>query len=146
MGFTSKECAWSQTSMKVLKRTVIGTRGWSFKYGIDKELLYAAGPTPIDIQSGNEKPEGSIKILKYELDMLEDASQLAGYKSILHVPHQLILITCAFKKLPTDPIRIIEAAGVGLLEWEVAQDQNAKFTEVTIPFIAIDITARKGGV
>jgi hypothetical protein len=30
------------------------------------------------------------------------------------------------------------------MEWEVAMEQNAKFTDVTIPFIALDIMARKG--
>lgn len=144
MPFDSKECAWAQTNLKILTRTVVGSRGFNFKYGIEKELLYAAGSMPIGIQEGNEKPEGSIKILKFELDLLQDAAQLAGYKSILHVPHTAILITCSFKKDPTDTIRIIEALGVGLGEWEVAMEQNAKFAEVTMPWIALDMNVRKG--
>ena len=145
MPFDSKECAWAQTSLKILSRTVTGRRGFAFKYGIDKELLYAGGSMPIGIQNGNEKPEGNIKILKFELDMLNDAAQLVGYKSIIHVPHTAILITCSFKKDITDVLRIIEASGVGLMEWEVAQEQNAKFTDITIPFIALDVTVRKAG-
>jgi len=58
--------------------------------------------------------------------------------------HTAILITCSFKKDVTDTLRIIEAAGVGLMEWEVSQEQNAKKTEITIPFIALDMTVRKG--
>jgi hypothetical protein len=144
MPFDSKECAWAQTKIKILTRTVVGIRGFSFKYNIEKEHLFAAGSMPIGIQDGNEKPEGNIKLLKFELDMLNDAAQLAGYKSIIHVPHTLILITCSFKKDISDTLRIIEATGVGLMEWDISMEQNAKMTEITMPFICLDMTMRKG--
>lgn len=144
MPFDSKECAWAQTKIKILTRTVVGIRGFSFKYNIDKEHLFAAGSMPIGIQTGNEKPEGNIKLLKFELDLLQDAAQLAGFKSILHVPHTAILITCSYKKDPTDTLRIIEASGVGLTETDYAMEQNAKMTEITMPFICLDMTIRKG--
>ena len=142
--FDTSECSWSHTSIKLLGRTLTGLRGFSFKKGIEKEHLYAAGDEPIDIQSGNKKPEGSLKILKYEYDLLQDAAQAAGYDDILDVPHTLISVTCAFKKRLSDPIRIMEAQGVGFTEWDVNLEQNAKMTEVSLPFLAIKVTARKG--
>jgi|ERR1035437_1655448 hypothetical protein len=142
--FTTKECAWAQTSLRLLSRTIIGAQGFEFDIDIDKEHLFAAGSKPIDIQSGNEKPTGNIKILKFELDQLNDAAQLAGFDNIAKVPHELILITCAFKKLPTDPIRIVEAAGVAFTKVNTGMAQNAKMTEVTLPFLAMDISFRKG--
>jgi hypothetical protein len=142
--FTTEECAWSQTSVRILGSTIKGLRGFSFKKGIEKEHLYAAGDDPIDIQSGNKKPEGSLKVLKYEFDKLNDAAQAAGYQDITEVPHELILITCAYKKKATDPMRVCEAAGVGFMEYEVAMEQNAKMTEISLPFLAIKVTVRKG--
>ena len=142
--YDTSECSWSHTSIKLLGRTLTGLRGFSFKKGIEKEHLYAAGSNPIDIQSGNIKPEGSLKMLKHEYDMLQDAAQKAGYNDILEVPHSLISITCAFKKKPTDTIRVMEAQGVGFTEWDVAQEQNAKMAEVSLPFLAIKVNARKG--
>jgi hypothetical protein len=142
--FNTSECAWSHTSVKLLGRTISGLRGFSFKKGIEKEHLYAAGSEPIDIQSGNKKPEGSLKMLKYEFDLLNDAAQAAGYDDILEVPHEAITVTCAFKKRSTDVIRIIEAQGVAFTEYEAALEQNAKLTEVNLPFLAIKNTIRKG--
>jgi hypothetical protein len=139
--FTTKECAWSNTKLTVLSRTIIGARGFEFNKEIEKEHLYAAGSDPIDIQSGNKKPDGNIKILKFELDLLNDAAQAdaAGYEDITEVPHPLILITCQYKKNLTDPIRTIVATGVAFTKMAVAMEQNAKMTEVTLPFICMRI-------
>lgn len=142
--FDTAECSWSHVSVKLLGRTLTGLRGFSFKKGIEKEHLYAAGPNPIDIQSGNAKPEGSLKMLKMEFDLLNDAAQAAGYDDILEVPHTAVVITCAYKKRPQDPIRIVEAQGVGFTEYELALEQNAKNSEISLPFISIKNTVRKG--
>jgi hypothetical protein len=142
--FDTAECSWSHTSIKMLGRTLTGLRGFSFKKGIEKEHLYAAGSDPVDIQSGNKKPEGSLKVLKFELDLLNDAAQDAGYEDIAEVPHTLITITCAYKKRPTDPIRIVEAQGVAFTDLEIAMEQNAKMTEVSLPFLSMKNTVRKG--
>jgi hypothetical protein len=142
--FDTLECSWSKVSVKLLGRTLTGLRGFSFKKGIEKEHLYAAGSDPIDIQSGNKKPEGSLKVLKYEFDMMNDAAQAAGYDDILEVPHSAVVITCAYKKNPNDPIRIIEAQGVAFSEYDVNMEQNGKMTEISLPFLAIKNTVRKG--
>lgn len=137
--FTTKECAWSNTTVTVLGAKLVGIRGFEFKKSVEKEHLYAGGDDPIDIQSGNRKPEGSIKILKFELDKLNDAAQVATYEDVTEVPHPLILITCQYKKNLTDPIRTIVASGVAFTEMAVAMEQNAKMTEVSLPFICMRI-------
>lgn len=142
--FDTAECSWSNVSVKLLGRTLTGLRGFSFKKGIEKEHLYAAGSNPIDIQTGNVKPEGSLKMLKYEFDLLNDAAQAAGYDDILEVPHSAVVITCAYKKRAGDPIRIIESQGVAFTEYEAALEQNAKNSEISLPFLAIKNTVRKG--
>ena len=144
MAFTTNECDWSQVSMKIFGTTIVGLRGFSFKNSIEKEHLFAAGSKPISIQNGNEKPEGSLKLLKFEIDKLNDAAQAARFASFLHVPYELCVITCAFKRTKVSPMYIIEAIGVGFTESEVAMDQGAKFSEATVPFLAMNITLRKG--
>lgn len=134
--FSTKECAWSQTSMKLLGRTIVGLRGFEFKLSFEKELLFAAGNVAIDIQEGNESSSGNISALKYEVDLLNDAALAAGYKSILHVPHILISCTCQFKKTATSASRIIEVPTLAFTDLTYAMQQNAKMTEVPLPWIA----------
>ncbi|MFT3750965.1 MAG: hypothetical protein QM768_21810 [Agriterribacter sp.] len=144
MAFTTLECDWSQVSMKILKSTIVGLRAFSFDFEIDKEHLFAAGSKPISIQSGNEKPTGSLKLLKFEIDKLNDAAQVAGFKTILHVPYELVSITCAFKRTVGAPMYIIDALGVGFQKLGVAMEQGAKFSESDVPFLAMDFLLRRG--
>lgn len=142
--FSTEECAWSQTSVKLLGRTIKGIRGFEFKNDNEKEHLYAAGKKPIDIQEGNEKPEGNLKLLKYEVDLLNDAAQLAGFSSIATVPHDGISITCNYKKTIASEIRTVQAFGVAFGGVGFAMEQNAKMTEVTLAFLAMEIIFKKG--
>jgi hypothetical protein len=137
--FSTKECAWAHVSVTLLGRTIVGLRGFEFKKTIEKEHLYGAGDKPIDIQSGNQKFEGNLKLLKFEVDMLNDAAVNAKYADILDVPHDQIVITCDFKKKDSDTTRTITVSGVAFNELTTAMEQNAKMTEVTLPFLAMNI-------
>jgi hypothetical protein len=146
MAFSTKECAWAQTSLKLLGSTIIGIRGFEFKKSFEKELIFAAGDEAIDITSGNKSVSGSITMLKFEIDKLNEAAQAALYEDITEVPHPLILITCSFKLTPTSPIQIIETPlGVAFTDITIAMQQNAKMTEVPLPFIAQKMTMRRSG-
>lgn len=147
MAFSTKECAWAQVSMKLLGANITGIRGFEFKEMVEKELIFAAGQVAIDITEGNESASGSLTLLKYEFDKLTDAAQLAGYSSLLKVPHPVILVTCAFKLNATTPVRIIETPfGLAFTDYTVSQQQNAKMTEVNLPWIAPRLTLRAGNV
>lgn len=135
MGFNTKECAWAQTKIKFLGRTIVGLRGFDFKKSVEKEHLYAAGDEPIDIQSGNKKPDGNLELLKFEVDQLNDAAQAAGFADITEVPHPAVVITCTYQKNAGDPIKTITAFGVAFTDISFAMKQNAKMTECTLPFI-----------
>lgn len=137
MGFSTKECAWHQTSMKVMGRTIIGIRGFELNKNVEKEYLYGAGDEPIDIQSGNKSYPGNLKLLKYEVDAMNDAAVTAGYEDITQVPHEAVVITCIYKKNPTDTARSITASGVSFTEIRNAMEQNGKMTEITIPFLSM---------
>ena len=140
MDFSTQECAWQNVTIVFLGRKITGLRGFEFKKSIEKEHLYGAGSEPLDIQQGNKKYEGNIKLLKYELDLLNDAAIDAGFEDISEVDHPLITVICQYKKLLSDKTRYISAVGMAFTEISAAMEQNAKMTEVTLPFIAMKIS------
>lgn len=139
VNITSDECAWSHFEIKILNRTIKGLRGFGFKKEVEKEHLYGAGDEPIDIQSGNKKGSGTVKVLGFEADLMNKAARDAGYEDITDVPHEAIVITCSYKKRATDPIKTYIASGAAFSESGVDLEQNAKMREITLPYIAMNV-------
>lgn len=137
--FKTQDCAWSNIKLTLLGRTLTGLRGFETKKSIEKEHVYASGDEPVDIQSGNKKYEGSLKLLKYEVDLLNEAALNAGFADITEVPHTLITSTIEFKKELLGTIRTIAIIGIAFTELPSNMEQNAKMNEVTLPFIAMRI-------
>lgn len=140
MNIRSKECAWHQSELKILGRTMTGLRGWEVKKSVEKEQLYGAGQNAIDITEGNVKVEGNIKVLGYEADALNKAAQLAGYDDITSVPHELIVMNIKLQKTLADKPVNIAVRGIAFTENGDAMEQGAKNREITLPFIAMDVT------
>jgi hypothetical protein len=139
VNISSSECAWSHFEIKILTRTIKGLRGFGFKKEVEKEHLYGAGDEAIDIQSGNKKSSGSIKVLGFEADAMNKAARLAGFEDITEVPHEAIVITCSYRKRLIDPISTYIASGVAFTESGVDLEQNAKFREITLPYLAMNV-------
>lgn len=139
MSLNTKECAWSQTKVTLLGHTFVGIRGFEYKKATAKEAIYGAGKKPIDIQEGNESFDGNLKLLKYEVDKLNDAAFAAGYGDILGVPHHLVTISVSYKRHATDPMRTAQVIGVAFTELPISMEQGATMTEVTIPWVAMDV-------
>jgi hypothetical protein len=137
MSFSTKECAWAQTSMKLLGRTVVGIRGFEFEKNVEKEYIHGAGDNPIDIQAGNKTYPASIKLLKYEVDAMNDAAVTAGYADITEIPHEAITITCMYRRNAADAPRTIIASGCAFTNLKVAMEQAAKMTEITLPMLVM---------
>jgi hypothetical protein len=142
VNITTSECAWSHFEVKVLGRVIKGLRGFSFKKTVEKEHLYGAGDDPLDIITGNKKYEGNIKLLGFEVDALNKAAGIAQFGDITEVPHELIVITCSYKRRITDSVKTYTATGVAFTENGVDLEQNAKHREITLPFIAMNIDFR----
>jgi hypothetical protein len=136
----SDECAWSKFEVKMLGRVIRGLRGFELKKTVEKEYVYGAGDDPLDINTGNKKYEGNVKVLGFESDALDKAAQNAGYDDITEVPHEFIVITISYKKRKTDPITTRTAVGVAFTETGISLEQNAKNRETTLPFIAMNIS------
>ncbi len=135
----SSECAWHQSEVKVFGRVVRGLRGWEVKKTYEKEHLYGAGKKPIDITEGNEKYEGSIKVLGFELDAMNAAAQAAGFEDIGDVPHEAIIMTIKLQKTKLDRKTMITVTGMSFSEVSNAMEQGAKMREVTLPYLAMDV-------
>ncbi len=136
---TSSECAWANFEIKMLGRTIKGLRGFGFKKEVEKEHLYGSGDESLDIQTGNKKSTGNIKVLGFELDLMNKTARDAGYDDITDVPHEAIVITCSYRKRAVDPIKTYIASGVGFTEAGTDLEQNAKFREVTLPYLAMNV-------
>lgn len=139
MDIKSDDFAWANITMTVLGRKLTGLRGFEMSKKVEKEHVYASGNEPVDIADGNKSYTGNLKLLKHELDKLNDAALAAGYADISEVPHTVITITMEYKKLVTSTRRIVTAIGVGFTEMTVGMEQGAKMTEVTLPFLAMRI-------
>lgn len=139
VNITSDECAWSSFEIQILGRTIKGLRGFGFKKEVEKEHLYGAGDEAIDIMSGNKKGSGSIKVLGFEADKMNKAARDAGFDDITEVPHEAIVITCSYRRRKIDPIKTYVASGVAFTESGVDLEQNAKFREITLPYLAMNV-------
>ncbi|WP_121812794.1 hypothetical protein [Mucilaginibacter kameinonensis] len=135
----SQELEWKHAQLAVLGVTIRGLRGFKYKKSTDSEHLHAAGDEAVGIQSGNKKVDGSIKLLKSEIDRLNTAAREAGYDDFGDVPYQLVVATFNYKvafgrKQETDII-----SGIKFTEWEKAMEQGAKMMEVDVPFLALGV-------
>lgn len=135
----SSECAWAHLEVKVLGRVIKGLRGFSAKKSKELEELYGSGVEPLDLQEGNKKYEGNIKLLGFEVDALDAAAQKAGYDDITEVPHEFIVMTFKFQKTKLDKKTFLTVTGAGFYEKDEAMEQNAKMREITLPYKAMNI-------
>ncbi len=135
----SSECAWHHIEVRLLGRSLRGSRGFEYKKTTEKEHIYGSGNNPIDINEGNKKVEGSIKVLGFERDALKREAQLAGYSDITEVPHEAIVIVFTYKKSKLDPVMVETVRGVAFTEDSSSMEQGAKMREITLPFIAMDL-------
>jgi len=139
MDFSTNDCSWSKITITLLGRKITGLRGFEVKETVEKEHVYAAGDEPVDIQSGNAKYEGSFKMLKYEVDLLNDAALAAGFSSIVRVPHTAIAATIEYKKNLIDKTRTTSVFGIAFTESPEGMEQNAKMHEITLPYLAMRV-------
>ncbi len=135
----SSECAWKHGELILLGRRINGLRGFELKKTVEKEHLYGTGQNPLDIQEGNIKCEGSIKVLGFELDAMNRAAMMAGYSDITEVPHEAIVMTVKLQKSVAEQKTVFNVRGIAFTEAANSMEQNAKMREVTLPFLAMDI-------
>ena len=137
--YNAQEVAWLDQSVRMFGSKIIGLREVKGKFETEDEALYGSGNQVLGIQTGNEKLTGSIKLLKNDFDKLNDAAKLAGYKNLTYVPYQLITITVNYKLAYGRPMRTDTYSGVKIGGYEKGMAQNAKFMEIELPFLYMDL-------
>ena len=85
------------------------------------------------------KCEGNFKVLGFERDALNKAAQLAGFDDITAVPHEAIIAQISYQKTKLDKKTTVQVIGCSFTEVGGAMEQGAKMSEVTLPWLAMDI-------
>ena len=108
-------------------------RGISWKRKIEREAIKAKGRKPIAIQSGNIDVDGEITLLKSGYDKLAKA----GGGSVLGLNISLLL---SYGN-PTEGNAMTTKRITGVRFTEEGEDwkQGDKFTEVKLPYLALDV-------
>lgn len=134
ININGREYEWGDLSLILGGRDIARFRGLKYSEKIEREALYAKGRKPISIQSGNESFEGEIKILRSEYDALVKA----GNGSI----KGLCLDALAVYGDPFSGNNMITDRIESLRFTEASKEfnQGDKFQEITLPFIALNIT------
>ena len=127
-----KEAEWADMKVAIDGRTVTGIRNVSYKKAWEDEPLYGAGSDPIGIQSGNKTYEGSLKLLKNELDALNLAAKTIGYDDISDGPN--LGITIAYMPKSGRILKTDTLMGCKIGEISRSLEQGAKFMEIDLPF------------
>ena len=133
--FNSAEYAFCDISVIVLGKKIGGLRGIKYKEAMEKEAVYGAGNEPRGIQRGNKTYEGELTLLQSEVEAMTQAAG-AG-KSIVDMSGVDIVIVYQPKGggvLVTDIVKYAE-----FTEVEKGMNQNDKFAEISLPFIALGI-------
>lgn len=135
MSFNSAEYSWSDVKVVMLGKPIGGLRGVKYKKTQEKEVIYGAGNQPRAIQRGNKSYEGEIVLLQSELEALNRAA--GEGKDLTDLRDVNIVVAYAPEQglpLVTDVILNVEFS-----EFEKGMSQGDKFSEHTLPFIALGL-------
>lgn len=137
--FDSREFEFADVKVIMLGVELTGLRGLTYKKSQEKEAVYGSGNEPKAIQRGNKTYDGTLMVLKSDFDALNRAAVAAGYEDIVDVPGNLIDITCVYQKPGTASLATTRVLSVDFTEYEDGMQQNDKFKEVSLPFLALRI-------
>ena len=133
--FNSADVAWANISVVIAGRPVVGIRGVRYKKTQEKELLYAAGNAPLGIQHGNIAYEGEIKLLKTEYDVLKDTAKQQN-TDLLSLTGDIVI---TYTRTGVNAVRTDRIKNFEFKEFEKSMEQNAKFMEITLPIIFLNL-------
>lgn len=132
--FDSKEFEWSDITLILGGRDVVGMR--SVKYGEtqEKEAVYAKGNKPRTIQRGNKAYAGEFSALQSELETLRAASPTKSINDL-----RLDAVVGYGNPSNGDALVFDKVIGIEFTADEKELKQGDKFMEVKLPFIALEV-------
>jgi hypothetical protein len=131
MSFNSREYEFSDTTVIVGGKDLLGLRGVEYTEKVEREVVYGKGGKPKAIQSGNFSYEGNVTMLQSDYEALV----VAGKGSVLSLS---IDISCTYGN-PPDILKTDRMVGCRFTEAKKGTKQGDKFQEITLPFICLDI-------
>lgn len=132
--FNSEEFAWSDVNVILLGKNIAGLLAINYKKSQSKEHRYARGSEPTGFKRGNKKYEGSITILKSELEALKDASPDGDILELRNLD-----IVFSYGDTETGVIKTDVAKFCEFTESEEAMKQGDTNGEYELPFICLRI-------
>jgi len=131
MAFNSDEYGWSDLSLVMLGRPVIGLRGVRYKESQEKSNIYATGKRPISRGRGNVEYEGEIRVLHSELRaLLQSAGNASSLLDIEPFDITIVYGVSQVATSSTDQLIYCE-----FLEVEIDITQGDQMTEITLPIV-----------
>lgn len=135
MSFSTQQYAFKDLKIVLLGRTLVGFQGIKYKVATDKEPVFGRGNKALAIQSGNERVEGELMLLQSELELLIAAVKTAQPgKKITDIAFDLVVGYGDGNTSVTDIVK-----GAQFTEYEKGMEQEDKFMQVTLPFLALDV-------
>ena len=135
MGYiiNGREYEWADLTLIAGGRYMVEFRGISWKRKIEREAIKAKGRKAIAIQSGNIDVDGEITLLKSGYDKLAKA----GGGSVLSL--NITLLLSYGNPSEGNAMTTKRITGVRFTEEGEDWKQGDKFTEVKLPYLALDI-------
>lgn len=130
----TSEYEYSDTTVVIMGRPVIGAIGVAYKIKRDKTLLPGAGKRAHGIQKGKKTFDGSLTLRQSEVIALDRAAQEKGYEDLTDIDFDIIVSYLKDGVLTTD--RVVKAS---VTEYEKSFKDGDAHMEITLPFIALDV-------
>jgi hypothetical protein len=131
-----KEVEWADQSLYIDGVRVRGIKGNKHGVKTDKAHLFAEGDYPFGIQSGNNEPTGSLKVLKSVMDALNAAAVLAGGRHVNDLEFDIVTV---YKAAGVRGMQRMTQSGCQTTAFEYGWDQNAKEMVVDLPYLYMDL-------
>lgn len=134
--FDSREYEWGDFALFLGVRDITKIRGVQYTESMEKEALYAKGRYGHSIQRGNHAVAGQIILTQSELIALEEA---APNRNILNLNLTGVFSYGGNPEGGAGIIRNDRVLSIEFTEVPKELNQNDKFMEITLPFIALRV-------
>lgn len=131
--FNSREYEWADITVIAGATDIQGIRGIEYKESVEKEALHTKGRKAGSIQTGNETITGTLTVTQSAYIALRK-SHPKGIKAL-----QLDLSVNYGNPLEGDALTTDRVLSLQFTESGVTFNQNDKFAEIALPFLALDL-------
>lgn len=130
----NQQYGWGDIKIFLFGQYTEGITKIEYKETLDKKLRYAAGNNPHSVQFGNAGVEGSIEVTQSVVIALNNSAKAKGYKSILYVNFDIVVVYEKDGIVTTDTIKL-----ASIKELPLTMSQGDMEMKVNLPFIALGI-------